>query len=425
VATKVKLEMPKQIHMKLLARLSRITTSGREFIPQIDGLRFVAIIAVIAFHVWSIGTFHLGHAGDRSNIVGQCLVSGSCGVQLFFMISGFILALPFAKQHLAGGKTVRLRDYFKRRLTRIEPPYIIQMVFVFAFAALVLRWSLMHQHIFGGESWWRYTTPHMLASLVYAHDFIYKEYPYPNIVLWSLEIEVQFYIVAPLLACLFVIRHHWGRRILIALLVLAWPWLISFLGLEPVAARVWLLKALPNFLTGFLLVEFYLTGWLGAAKKSFIWDLVCLLCGPALIFGRLQILPDALEPWTLLLLAVAVFRGRLASWLLSNPWTTTIGGMCYTIYMYHWLLIAVIIRATIHLQTGTLWLDLLVQFLVLTPSIILVSAFLFAWFERPFMRRDWPTRFKQFLLGHKTAPGVIRVAGKLKLEMPKLTSIGK
>jgi hypothetical protein len=45
---------------------------------------------------------------------------------------------------------------------------------------------------------------------------------------------------------------------------------------------------------------------------------------------------------------------------------------------------------------------LLVQFLVLTPMIILAGAILFALFERPFMRKDWPGRLKQFLSGKKS-----------------------
>jgi peptidoglycan/LPS O-acetylase OafA/YrhL len=69
--------------------------------------------------------------------------------------------------------------------------------------------------------------------------------------------------------------------------------------------------------------------------------------------------------------------------------------------MYHWLMISILVRGTIHLRTGILWLDLLVQFIVETPLIILICAVPFAFLERPFMRRDWPTRFKQFVLGTK------------------------
>jgi peptidoglycan/LPS O-acetylase OafA/YrhL len=325
-------------------------------------------------------------------VVGQIFSAGNNGVELFFVISGFILGLPFATQYIARGKKIRLKDYFIRRLTRIEPPYVIQLALVFIWVALVLHRSPAQQHNYGSEGWLRYTVPHMLASLFYAHHLIYNSHPYPNIVLWSLEIEVQFYILAPFLAALFAIRNPWWRRALIVTLIVAWPGLIALLGLAPYTSRVGLLGELPNFLAGFFLVEIYLAGWLTTAKKNFLWDIAFLICIPALVYFPLL-------PWIyFLVLCIAAFRGQIACWCMSNPWITTIGGMCYSIYMYHWLMISVFIRGTIHLRTGILWLDLLMQFVVLAPMIYFACSFLFAWFERPFMRRDWPARFKQFLL---------------------------
>jgi peptidoglycan/LPS O-acetylase OafA/YrhL len=90
---------------------------------------------------------------------------------------------------------------------------------------------------------------------------------------------------------------------------------------------------------------------------------------------------------------------------MSHPWITTIGGMCYTIYMYHWLLISLLLRVTGHLLTGVYGLDLLVQFLILTPLIILICAVPFVWFERPFMRKDWPVRLRHFFRGTPAAVG--------------------
>lgn len=391
--------------MNLLSRLSRITSKGREFIPQIDGLRFLAITSVIGFHVWAIGTFHLGRVGDRSTTVGLFLSNGNAGVELFFVISGFILALPFAKQYLANGKKISLREYFIRRVTRIEPPYVIQLALVFLWTALVLRHSPVHQLKYGSEGWFHYTAPHMLASLFYVNGLIYKVHPYPNIVLWSLEVEVQFYLLAPLLAGLFAIRNAGFRRLLMFLIVLVWPIVIERSGLMSLGDRMGLLGALQFFLTGFLLVEFYLSGWLTAGKKNFVWDILFFASVPAVVYY------PACETWIFLTVCLAAFRGHIASWLMSNPWLTTVGGMCYTIYMYHWLLIAVLIRGTVHLQTGILWLDLLVQFAVIAPMIFLICAVPFMFLERPFMRRDWPARFKQFVLGNKPAtPEPVKIA---------------
>ncbi|MDX5326328.1 MAG: acyltransferase family protein, partial [Bacteroidota bacterium] len=96
--------------MKILSSLKRVTS--QRFIPEIDGLRFVAIMPVLFMH---LGTGFLDYSKDYSskvinqeNPLRRILVEGDLGVLIFFAISGFILALPFAKQHLHQGKDVQL-----------------------------------------------------------------------------------------------------------------------------------------------------------------------------------------------------------------------------------------------------------------------------------------------------------------------------
>ena len=114
----------------ILLRLRRIT-SGATWIPEIDGLRFVAIFAVMLYHIsgqtysksdiaWNIQDW------DRPLL--RMLGNGSRGVQLFFVISGFILGRPFARQYLLGEKRVKLSSYYLRRLTRLEPPYLLNLL---------------------------------------------------------------------------------------------------------------------------------------------------------------------------------------------------------------------------------------------------------------------------------------------------------
>ena len=61
-------------------------------------------------------------------------MEGGYGVSIFFMISGFILSLPFAKAHFnknPGKKNISLKRYYLRRLIRLEPPYIIALIIFF------------------------------------------------------------------------------------------------------------------------------------------------------------------------------------------------------------------------------------------------------------------------------------------------------
>ena len=101
----------------LTNRLRRVTTTGR-FVPEIDGLRFVAIMTVVAFHVLTYlrAQHPMFSAPHTEGVIERAASTGYFGVELFFVISGFILALPFASHHLSGDYTfkacARYRDTF-------------------------------------------------------------------------------------------------------------------------------------------------------------------------------------------------------------------------------------------------------------------------------------------------------------------------
>ena len=111
-------------------QLRRITTSGN-WVPQIDGLRFVAILSVVVFHIQQqlllkadVPVAVQAYYRFVSGMIGN----GNRGVLLFFGISGYVLARPFCAWHRDGGKPIVLRAYYLRRLTRIEPPYVMSLL---------------------------------------------------------------------------------------------------------------------------------------------------------------------------------------------------------------------------------------------------------------------------------------------------------
>jgi peptidoglycan/LPS O-acetylase OafA/YrhL len=382
--------------MNLYQHLSRVMTKGRDFVPQIDGLRFVAIIAVLAYHVRAIIAWHYGVSLDRpagsDGVMNWTFGAGCKGVELFFAISGFILGLPFARQHLGQAEPVRLKAYYLRRLTRLEPPYIIQLVFVLFVAGFFLRNQPSHPELYHQPDWLAHTLRHLGVSLFYGGGLVYHAYPQPNIVLWSLEIEVQFYLLAPVLARVFLIQPAPARRLVIMGLILlptalgplmtAFPWL------------GWtLLGKLQFFMAGFLFCDLYLGGHVRTEQRRHLWDFLFLGAVSAVVCLSRFALEYPFLPWLWLLVFTAAFRGKIAHWLLGHRLLTTIGGMCYTIYMYHWLMISALIRLTIKFSTHIFWLDLLIQFVVMSAVIIAVCSVLFALFERPFMQRAWPQKF--------------------------------
>jgi peptidoglycan/LPS O-acetylase OafA/YrhL len=373
------------IYDKLLPRLTRRTTSGR-FIPEIDGLRFVAIALVILFHLrgyvaakspvaWS--------AAPETHPVARITEMGHFGVQLFFIISGFVLALPFATRYLASGPRVSLRAYFLRRLTRLEPPYIIAMTAFFLILASRASADV-------GQ-----LARHYLASIGYVHNLVYEKGSLINVVAWSLEIEVQFYVLAPLLGFVFAIRSTALRRLVIvvaaaALAVVQWRFIVpeSRLGLS-------LVNFAQFFLAGFLLADVFLVNWNQKPSTHWGWDLAGVVACMAIALSWQHELTERLVfPFAALAAYMAVFRGPLLRRALTNPWITVMGGMCYTIYLLHYPFISLVgARTTALTWTADFGANLLLQTLLIVPALLVVSALYFALIERPCMERDWPRRF--------------------------------
>jgi peptidoglycan/LPS O-acetylase OafA/YrhL len=248
--------------------------------------------------------------------------------------------------------------------------------------------------LYHSPDWATYAFSHLGASLLYANGFVFGAHPYPNYVLWSLEVEVQFYLLAPLLAKVFLVRNALVRRGLLVtaiLLLSCTGWIQNY--------HVWASLAgnLQYFLIGFLLTDLYVASRFPARARSTRWDIAFGLSIGMVVWLQKSPTLVPLLPWAIFICCLAAFRGSLGVWFLSNAWVSTIGGMCYTIYLYHALLISFLVRLTLKDRTQVLSVDLAIQFAVMAAIIVAFCAVLFAFLERPFMRRDWPQRLAQKL----------------------------
>ena len=107
-------------------------------------------------------------------------------------------------------------------------------------------------------------------------------------------------------------------------------------------------------------------------------------------------------PWLIVLLYIAAFQGTIIRRFLTNPWITTIGGMCYSIYLLHNYAIAPLGMITERISsTAPFGLRLLIQFLVMAPAVLVITALYFRFIERPCMRPDWPRRVRNFSWGYR------------------------
>jgi peptidoglycan/LPS O-acetylase OafA/YrhL len=352
--------------MRKIVALLRRDTGKRPYIAEIDSFRFVAIAFVILYH--------LIQKTNVALVQNPVLFTSRLnrGVQLFFTISGFVLALPFAKYWLQQGRKVDLRMYFLRRLTRIEPPYLVSMLLCLAILIIVKKQSL---HVL---------LPHFAATLLYVHSLIYAALSTINPVAWSLEVEIQFYLLCPVMVLFFAIRSKRLRRTVLIITVLALSAFALYLNGHYRSDHS-LLGTAQFFVAGFLLADLYLLDL--PASRSYLWDVIAV-GGWYLVLATDKTWWNLMMPLGLVAVYWTAFAGRLTSVLFRSRFTSIIGGMCYSIYLIHQQIIGVV---AIFLHRALLmW----------TVSLVLISIFCTAFFllvERPCMNHDWPVRLARYL----------------------------
>lgn len=367
-------------------RLSRITSGGK-LIREIDGLRFMAIMPVLIQHFSerferNTAIDFINPPGDN-NMVSFLAARGFLGVYIFFVISGFVLALPFASNKLKNSKTVKLKQYYWRRITRLEPTYIIWMsVFFIIF--------VIHGHKLFSES-----LPDYLASITYTHGLLYHVWSPTNPPTWTLEIEVQFYMAAPFLACLFFsVNDKIKRRTLNVLCIILLMILQQYFKFYTNPYNLTILGHLHYFLIGFMLADIYLCDWQEIKENTF-FDLIAVLAFITMIFTwswNFEFIRRIFFALSLFIFFFAVFKSHHVKRFVCNPWITAIGGMCYTIYLIHLPFAEFLITFTKNIHvTDYFGVNLLIQQILFLPVILALSAIFFLLFEKPFMNKNWPT----------------------------------
>ena len=171
------------------------TAAPRRHIPGLDGIRAVAALLVLLYHYWATA----GNA-DPPAPLRLVISNGGVGVDIFFVISGFILFLPWARAGYTGGRIDR-RRYFQNRLFRIMPAFWFNMlvVVIAAYPAYLLTVGGVGCIVVYGTFLAGFAPPSIAPALLL------------NGVAWTLCIEVCFYLALPLVARFFVTRPLVGR----------------------------------------------------------------------------------------------------------------------------------------------------------------------------------------------------------------------
>ena len=388
---------------KFPARFQRKISQGA-YRPEVDGLRFFAIAFVIFGH--SLERAARFFASYRDALGGTALEAhlqtAPLGVNLFFAISGFILAnqaIKASASPLSGGF---LKAYFGRRVLRIEPPYIILLVATWAFISLT-GFVPDGTHRFDVEP--ASLNVSLLGGVFYLHDLIWGTFPRLFPPGWSLEVEVQFYVVAPLLFWLWTRTSATRTRATMAAAFFAGGVFLSILDLKtlgPAHVEYSLLRFFNFFWLGIVLayVREPLTAWIAARPAAFAtalgWGGLALCVGlpGSREMTDTQSLTEALRLPGVYLGLAAVFVSTFAprsgfrafcAW----PWISLIGGACYSIYLVHLQVTQVIAGAAGKLAPGLPLIGVLATFVASALVVLAVGLIYYVLIERRFMTRNW------------------------------------
>jgi len=293
--------------------------------PDIDGLRALAVIPVVLYHAGVPG-----------------LSGGFVGVDVFFVISGFLITTILVRDLEDPTRRFSLADFYVRRIRRIFPALLT----VLAVTALLATYILLPRDFDD-------LSKSLVAAALFASNiFFYRQAGYfdtdahskPLLHTWSLAVEEQFYLVFPLLL-LVLYRVGWRRlglrRTLLSLTAVSFAW------------SLWQLRSAPS-------AAFYLAparGWellLGAliAVGTFpplrrgVAEGAALLGVALLAAGYVLITPQSQFPGLLALLpclgaALVIHAGSatVVNRALSRAPFVAIGAMSYGLYLWHWPLL--------------------------------------------------------------------------------------
>lgn len=356
---------------------------------EIDGLRFIAIMGVLVTHAYDSFLSNVGGmlAYSPQGLTHIVMGSAGRGVELFFVISGFILGLPFAKAFLGKGIKPDLKKYFWRRITRLEPPYVLIMLVFFLLRAFPAHPSFASDY--DGAT----LIKSFVASLFYCHYIVFGERPFLNPIAWSLEVEVQFYILAPLIARLLYTLPKAACWVFGAMLVVSAPFIQDTFGLS----RNTILGQYQYFLTGMMIARY----WVQAEGIHLPRGLG--LISSILLFAAMFTIPLREQPPIYpLIFNVSLFCFFMLSLtpgatksILSFPYTALTGGMCYSIYLIHWQLLVVVglvfgpVLAKNPLPGG-FPVNYAVFFVGVMVPVFIFSVSYFLLIEKPCMNPRWP-----------------------------------
>jgi len=360
--------------------------------PTVDGLRGIAILLVLWYHAPFLFR-QLPEFSDQQNPWASLgpfwlmSLGGWRGVELFFVISGFLITLILIRVRGVKGSLA----FWERRALRILPLAFLYLVALFALVTLGDPLHMLPN--FDGWAWYAFYVGNI-------HIAINGWQPLAVMILWSLAIEEQFYLVWP-----FLVRMYNARYVLscsIGLIILA-PFIraVIFSAADYPATYVFTFCRLDALASGAVIAVLY-----SAAESRQRLIAACKkLTVPALAIVMITVLVPfspsfpPTRPWLFTVVGYSLLAASFAvllaaslgmegpiKRLLTSRILMFLGRRCYGLYLWHVLAAALAVAALKHWEVGfyahiVLWLAILLT----------MASVSWLYFEEPILR------FKRFL----------------------------
>jgi len=353
-----------------------------QYRPEIDGLRAIAVVSVILYHA-QITIF--GH---------QPFKGGFIGVDIFFVISGYLITSIILKELITTG-TFSFKHFYERRIRRILPALLFVMLVSLPFAWMYLlpnalidfSKSILYSLGFSSNFYFHYSAQQYGAESGLLKPFLHT---------WSLSVEEQYYILFPIVL-LFTFKYF--RKYLVHILILGF---IISLGLAEWTSRNYpsisfysIHTRMWELLTGSIMAYFEIT--LGHRSKNKTLNLIfptigLILIGHSILFFNDRIFHPSFYTLSPIIGVCLIIwfsnKDELVTKILSIKLFVGIGLVSYSLYLWHYPIFA--FARIIEFSQGSLFYKLLLGIII-----IILSIFSYYFVERP--ARNKKNKFKVVL----------------------------
>ncbi|UTH11727.1 acyltransferase family protein [Macrococcoides canis] len=347
---------------------------NRKYLPGLDGIRAIAVIAIIIFH-----------------LNPKWLPGGFLGVDTFFVISGYLIAMLLLNEYEKSG-TINIVQFWIRRVKRLFPPVLFMILIVIQYI-IFFDQSLLYQlkkdviaALLYVSNWW-----YIFDGLSYFESFEARPLEH----LWSLAIEEQFYLLFPITLLLLLNKWSKKRVFILFFVVSILSAILMVLLYDPAASVSRIYFGTDTRLQTLLLGVMFAFIW-PAFKLKYDAPRILIAIIDFLGFIGLMVLMYSifklsehsaflfnggfyvLGIFTLLVIMAAVHPSSLMRKLLGIKPLTMIGKYSYSLYLWHY---PVIVLMQKHFVQGQIPIYIHISSVLLTIMLAVLS---YKLIERPY-----------------------------------------